>query len=182
MNIAHQKNIVDFEFINKFYVNNIYKIPHLQKIILRTSVRDSEYEQTAFFTKSLFLLEVITFQRSFVKNYKTFMKGKGQKCFSFNALVTLRNQSMYNFLYYFIHFILIMLKNNFLTINRFLDNNSYSFCLKDITIFPGVAEFFIKWPYPLFFTLILTSKNMFYLQFMLRNFAIFTFTKYEISE
>ncbi len=177
MNSTHYQNIIDFDFINKFHVNTAYKIPRLEKIILRSSIRDSDYEQSVYFPKSIFLLEIITFQRAFVKNYKTSMKGKGQRQCSFNGIVTLRHNQMYNFINYFLHFVFLALKNNFLTINLLNDENTFSFCLKDVTIFPGVAEHFIKWPYPLFFTLLLNTRNRYYLQFFLRNYSIYTKTK-----
>jgi ribosomal protein L5 len=180
MNYTHNINVINLEFINKFYINKAISIPYLEKIIIRSSIMDSEYEQTTLFAKTMSILEIITFQRSFVKNYKTFLKGKGQRHFSFNSIVTLRNKNMINFLYFFVHNILVNLKENFLDINKYIYNFSYSFTIKDIAIFPTISEYFIKWKYPLFVIVIINNKNKFHLSFILRNYSIFTEVKNEI--
>jgi ribosomal protein L5 len=180
MNYTHNTNIINLEFINKFYINKGINIPCLEKIIIRSSIMDSEYEQTTIFAKTMSILEIITFQRSFIKNYKTFLKGKGQKHFSFNSIVTLRNNNMLNFLYFFIHYILVNLKENFLDINKYIYNFNYSFTIKDISIFPTISEFFIKWKYPLFISISINNKKKLHLNFILRNYSIFTEVKDEI--
>jgi ribosomal protein L5 len=103
------------------------------------------------------------------------MKGRGQRQYIFNSLVSLRKNSLYNFLYFFIENVLLNLKENFLTINKLLAGDQYSFSIKDASIFPSIAELFIKWNFPLFFTFNLNiSNNRYYFNLVLRNFSFYT--------
>lgn len=175
MNFSHQLYLIEFDFINKFYLNNSISVPHLDKITIRCSIRNAQHEQTSDFTKSLCLIELISFQRSFVKNYKSFMKGRGQRQHIFDSLVSLRKNSLYNFLYFFIENVLLNLKENFLSINKLLAGDQYSFAVKDASIFPSIDELFIKWGFPLFFTLNLNvHNNKYYFNLVLRNFSFYT--------
>jgi ribosomal protein L5 len=180
MNFIHNNNIIDLEFLNKFYINKSINNPCIEKIIIRTSIMDSDQEQFASFSQIMSLCEVLSFQKSFIKNFKISLKGKGQKQYSFNCITTLRKENMYNFLYFLIHNVLINLKENFLNINRYIYTSSYSFTIKDVNIFPSISEYFIKWRYPLFFIIALNHKNKFYLNFILRNFSIPTDIKNEV--
>lgn len=169
----YNKLLSEFDLINKFYFSNQLNIPALESSELSVSVRDSDNDVSNVFSRSSLLLELITSQKPKVKRFKTTIKGRLRKRIVFVNSVILRKSSFFFFYYFFFFFIYLNLKTKFLVINKNINHNQYIFSIKDISIFPGVAEHFIKWDYPIHFSLLSSrSKNKMIMELILRNYGI----------
>lgn len=175
----YNKEITNFDLINKFSYCNITNIPFLERIILNVNISNSDSETFSGFSRSLFLLELISGQKAIVAKYATSAHGRGQKRIVFHSSVILRKKFLFNFLYLFHNFVFLNLTKKFLSINKRIGKANYSFTIKDITIFPGTSEVFIKWIYPLHVSLLpkTSDLNLTEFELILRNLNFIIITK-----
>jgi len=167
----YNKEVVKFDLINKFSYSSITNIPFLERVILNVNISNSDSETFSGFSRSLFLLELISGQKAIVNKFTISAHGRGQKRIIFHSSVTLRKNFLFNFLYLFQNFIFLNLTKKFLSINKKLTRANYSFTIKDITIFPGTSEVFIKWVYPLHISFLpnVSTLNVGEFELILRN-------------
>jgi ribosomal protein L5 len=160
-------DLTDFELINKFNFTSLTNIPKLERLILTVTVITAEELRSLNFPKTKYLLELLTGNRAFIKNFS--IKGKIKKQIIFSSDVYLREDLLINFIYFYFNYVFLELQNKFLSINKKLSKKDYSFTIKDISIFPGIAENFLKWSYPLHFSFQTNSKNIEHCLIIFRN-------------
>jgi ribosomal protein L5 len=140
--------IVDFSLSNKFQFSNAFSLPRLDKIILNSFIQDLDNSVSSYYPRSLVMMESLTSQKVIIKNVKKTLKGKKSYQVVVSHNVVLRKESLYNFLFFYVHFCTVGLEAKFLRVNRKLNcNGSYPVRIKDVTALPGLSEEFFRWPY-----------------------------------
>lgn len=146
---------------NVFRFNNCFNFKSINSLNIMINIEDLKSVKPYVFFKSMALLESLTCQKSFLKNYSKLKKKKSFLNKIFTCKTTLRKVHLFNFLYLFIFFSTINFSLKFIKISKILNyNNNYSFTLKNITVFPGVLENFYKWSQKLSFYLIFNSSKI----------------------
>ena len=128
-----------FDLINKFYYNNLKKLPRLKEIILNFSCKTTELKPLA---TNLLALELVTRQKGVItisKRPNLFLKiRKGSPA---GCKVTLKKTSMFTF--YSKSFIEILPKiKNFdgITFNQKIEKTAFSFLIKETLNFSELTE------------------------------------------
>jgi len=120
--------------------------------VASTTIRDTAIEKNINFPKNKWLLEHVSTQKTFTKNYQIKRVGRNERRIVFSISIISRKLSAINFLYFFLLFVLPNFKKKLLRMNRKLNyQGNYLFFVKDVSVFPGYLETFFKWRYFLFF-------------------------------
>ncbi len=173
----YNRFLTNFDLINKFSYSSSINIPFMERIVIVINISVLEGEMSFDFSRSLLLLEFISGQKSKVSKFLVSSHGRGQKKAIFSSLVVLRRNFLFNFLYFLHHFVILRLSQKFLVVNKKLSVTNYSFVVRDVSIFPGLGEFFLKWPYSLRVSLLPCDSRVCLEEFelILRNSAFFVF-------
>lgn len=166
MNITFLKStnyLVNLSLINSFSYKNSHHIKYFNKIILCFNIRDLLLDTTSvYFPRTLWLLEHIGLQKGCVVNLKTKRVGRNQRRVLFSSQLILRSVRFFDFIYFFLCFVIYGIFRKFLNYNFKIDRltGDYFFLLTDINIYPGFLEDFFKWFYPLLVSIILNQFDL----------------------
>lgn len=144
-----------FNSINCFFFNNFFRFKCVKLLKLSSNIQDLKTINSFIYFKTMALHETLSFRKPFLLNYNKFLKKKKFMKLSFTCQNSLRKLDFYNFLYFFIFFTTSNFSLKFIKISKNLNiYNNYYFSLKKISVFPGVLEYFYKWPYKINFFII----------------------------
>lgn len=129
-----------------------YNLSLIDKILVSSTINDTSVEKNVNFVKDKWLLEHVSTQKTFLRNYKIKRVGRNERRVVFSISVINRKVRVVNFLYFFINFVLPNFKKRFLRMRRRLNvSGGLIFAVKNVNVFPGYLEMFFKWRYFLFF-------------------------------
>lgn len=60
----HYRNIIKYDFLNKFYLTNTQEIPEIKKLMLNINCKSTDFKTILI---SLFVLELLTLKISYLK-------------------------------------------------------------------------------------------------------------------
>tara|TARA_B110000967_G_C18896261_1_gene570875 strand:+ start:1321 stop:1875 length:555 start_codon:yes stop_codon:yes gene_type:complete len=92
----HYKNIVKYDFFNKFNLRDVQEVPEIKKIVVNINCRTTDFKNLL---TSLFVLELITVKKGeFTKSNTTNISVKVRKGFPVGCKVQLKNPQCFFFL------------------------------------------------------------------------------------
>ena len=154
-------NLISYS--NSFYLNKSFLLHNstlmspynflmINKILATATIRDTSIEKNANFPRNKWLLEHVSTQKTFSKNYKIKRVGRNERRVVFSISVANRKLRAVNFLYFFLLFVLPNFRRKLLRMSKKLNIfGNFFFLVKDISVFPGYLETFFKWRYFLHF-------------------------------
>jgi ribosomal protein L5 len=169
--------IEKYSLADNFFFNNQFQIQTFDKLIINMRINISLNEETAvIFPRTIWLLEHMSGQKPFVKNLKTKRIGRNQRRIYFSTSVTLRNNKMLSFIYFYNCFLIKTVIKRLVFYNRKINkfDGNYSFTIKNINVFPGYLEDFFKWPYFVNFNFVLRNYDVNVNKTILQNLGIWT--------
>lgn len=172
LNNNYQK-IIKYDLLNKFYYNNIKKIPELQKVTLNFACKTPEIK---FISSSLLALELISYKRGcLVKSRKPSLMLKIRKGHPVGCALTLQKTQMYDFVYKISSVVLPNSKEfTGLTFKRKGSANSFTLTINQLACFEelkGQFYLFNRLP-PLNVNLVTNTANRSELFYLLRSFRL----------
>jgi len=137
------QNIIKVDSIYKMNILNSLQLPKIQNITVNICSQ-SIIEEPKSILYYIMALKLITNQNPTVcKAKKSIALFKIRKGVLTGAKVTLRNESLYNFLNLFLFLILPNLKDiKFYKLNK----GSFSIGVRDLLVFPQLAKYYDKFP------------------------------------
>lgn len=132
-----EKKTLKFYLLNKFYYKNITKLPLIKKIIINLGCRNNHAQNLA---ASLLAMELVTNQKSILTKAKKPNLPLRIREGSFSGCkVTLRKNSIYNFVARSTHELFPVLKN-FAGVSEKANVRSFSYELKNIFVFTELEK------------------------------------------
>lgn len=140
----HYNHNINYDLITKLNLNNIFKIPKINKIILNIGLKNSNMEKKKMISIILLLRLIINQQVLNTKSKKNNIIFKIKKGDIIGCKITLRKNNMYYFLEKLIIFILPNIKNfKGISINK-KNKNILNFKILNILNFFELEKEFLK--------------------------------------
>nr|YP_008475366.1 ribosomal protein L5 [Achlya hypogyna]AGS55479.1 ribosomal protein L5 [Achlya hypogyna] len=140
----HYNHIITYDLINKFNLNNVFKIPTINKIILNIGLKNSNMEKKKMISIVLLLRLIVNQQVLNTKSKKNNIIFKIKKGDIMGCKVTLRKKNIYIFLEKLIIFILPNIKDfKGIYVNQ-KSSNILNFKIKNILNFFELEKEFLK--------------------------------------
>lgn len=135
----YYEDVIRLDLIRKFQYNNSYETPKISKIIINMGVKEAAGDKKQILPPML-LLELITGKKAVITNAKKSVSNfKIRKGFPIGVKVTLRGDSMYEFLYKLIVVVLPRVRDfKGLSSASVNSTGNYSLGLRDLLVFPEV--------------------------------------------
>ena len=148
-----QNKIINNNLKSKFIYKNSYKQVALNKFIFNIKLTSLKNLKNKTILNNLFLLELFTQKKCFIKNYK---RKFNEIDVSIKSLLNKYNK--YNFLFILQVFYFPMLYKHNLQLPKYIDNDSnFLFKLSNLNFFPFLPNIFFNWK--LFITVVTIIGN-----------------------
>ena len=164
------KNLVKFNFIQRFKFINIYtEIPYLSKITIIMRSHNWSYDMNDF-KKSFFFLRLFFSKKPIFKIINRKRKNplkvyNPSAFFKFN----IRKIAMLE-IFEYLTFFLFRFKKKYIKVFDIFDNKgNHIFIVRDLTVFFRLGEAFFQWPYPLIFNFVFKKSDVFMSSLYLRT-------------
>ena len=133
------KNQIQKDLQSKLKMNNVFKVPKIQKIILNMGIGEAK-DDSKLIDKAIEDLSLISGQKAVKTNAKKAISGfKIRAGMPLGAKVTLRNNIMYEFLDRLVNIAIPRIRDfRGLSPKSFDGNGNYSFGIKEHIIFPEI--------------------------------------------
>ena len=168
-------DIVRLDMIRKFNYENTLNVPKIDKIILNMGIKEAALDKKQILSP-LLILELITGQKAVItKAKKAVSNFKIRKGFPIGVKVTLRGDSMYDFLSKLITVVLPRIRDfKGFSVHSINTQGNLSFGIRDLLVFPEVEVEYDKFSrkYGTNITIVTTSKTAKETQQLLSAFQI----------
>ena len=137
--LEEYNNVIKSSLMSKLNLNNIHKVPKIQKIVINMGIGDAK-DDSKLIDKAIDDLTLITGQKAVKTKAKKAISGfKIRAGMPLGAMVTLRNKMMYEFLDRLINIAIPRIRDfRGLNSKSFDGNGNYSMGIKEHIIFPEI--------------------------------------------
>ena len=137
--LEEYNNVIKSNLMSKLNLNNIHKVPKIQKIVINMGIGDAK-DDSKLVDKAIDDLTLISGQKAVKTKAKKAISGfKIRAGMPLGAMVTLRNKMMYEFLDRLINIAIPRIRDfRGLNSKSFDGNGNYSMGIKEHIIFPEI--------------------------------------------